>query len=449
MLSPRDWWSCDGQGGRESERPRHATPASATAWPDVEGFTRRGVLATFGLAALAWAMPRTALSQVAVSPESNGNVLVCVFLRGGLDGLSAVVPYADDDYHRARPSLGLGAPNDRNAAGRTLKLSDTFGLSPALGALMPLYESRQMAVVHAVGSRDQTRSHFEAMNAMERGLAAPGEGDASGWLARHLAARPASTASPLRAVAFGGVMPDSLRGAPGATAIQKLEDFRLQTRDAQSARARLGKLYADGTDEMAVAGRETLSVLDTLNRLDVTGYRPQNRAAYPTTGFGQGLRQAACLIRADVGLEIASLDMGGWDTHVAQGTAVGWLPTLLQELGDSLAAFAQDLGPTMRNVTISVQTEFGRRVAENAGLGTDHGRGSVMFLIGGGVQGGQVHADWPGLAPEKLEEPGDLRVTTDYRDVMAELLSARTPNPAIARVFPGHRPKSLGLIKAS
>lgn len=281
---------------------------------------------------------------------------------------------------------------------------------------------------------------------MERGLPRPGDGQASGWLARHLESCPMANATPLRAVAFGSVMPDSLRGATHSIQIQSLSDFRLATDQEAEIRDRLGDLYAGHRDEMAQAGRETLQVLETLNRLDPASYQPANGAVYPDTGFGNGMKQVAFLVRADVGLQVACLDMGGWDTHVAQGTITGWLTRLLDELGKATAALAQDLGSNMKRVTVVVQTEFGRRLYENAGLGTDHGRGSMMFLLGGGVRGGKVYADWPGLKPDQLEGTGDLAVTTDYRNVLAEVLTRRTSATDLNTVFPGLRPQFPGIV---
>lgn len=421
--------------------------------------SRRQFLFSGALAALAWATDTpTALANFAVHPDredTDRDVLVVLFLRGGADGLNIVVPYAEDVYHRHRPTLRLAAPNDRNAGkpDRALDLDGFFGLHPALAPLLPLFQGGRMAFVHACGSGDQTRSHFEAMAAMERGLPNEQTGTASGWLARHLMATQGANASPLRAVAFSNVMPDSLRGATDATALESLADFRLTLPGADRGiteevwRSALADLYRDGKDAVAHAGRETLAVLETLNRIDPANYRPANRALYPDSALGNALKQVACLIRARVGLEVACLDRGGWDTHVAQGSAGGWLATELEDVGRSLAAFATDLGAEMNGVTVVVMTEFGRRLQENSGLGTDHGRGSVVMLLGGGVIGGKVFADWPGLEKQQLEPPGDLRVTTDYRDVLAEVVTRRLRNERIAEVFPGYRPRLRGIFR--
>jgi uncharacterized protein (DUF1501 family) len=428
MAIRKDWFSCDGTGsfgGPETLRAWHSEAERPIINP-----TRRGFLVGLGLSSLAWALPRNALSQITIDPASKKqekNVVVSIFLRGGADGLNIVVPYAEDAYHRMRPTLRLLKPTDASGpeTDRVIDLNGFFGLNPAMAATLPLYREGRMAILHAVGSGDQTRSHFEAMNTMERGLAAGSAGSASGWLARHLSATVPQKSSPLRAVAFGGTMPDSLRGATDAIAVNGLEDFKLNGEDEAQMREALRDMYSGGKDAMSLAGNETLEVLDTLNRLDPKSYRPSNGAKYPVSDLGKALEQVALLIRADVGLEVAVLDKGGWDTHVAQGVATGLLSGQLQDLGASLAAFAGDLGVDMSRVTVVVQTEFGRRLQENSGLGTDHGRGSVMFVLGGGVKGGKVYTQWPGLEDHQLEPPGDLRVTTDYRQVLSEVLAQR------------------------
>jgi uncharacterized protein (DUF1501 family) len=240
-------------------------------------------------------------------------------------------------------------------------------------------------------------------------------------------------------------MPDSLRGATDTISLNSLEDFKIEASKPDDVRWALRELYDVGKDEMSHAGMETLDVLETLNRLDPKVYQPSNGARYPESDLGRALRQVALLLRADVGLELAVLDKGGWDTHVAQGVSSGLLSSLLQDLGASLAAFHKDLGQVMSRVTVVIQTEFGRRVGENSGLGTDHGRASVLFLLGGGVHGGKVYAKWPGLEKEQLEDPGDLRVTTDYRTVLSEVLQKRL-NSDPSRVFDNFKSTPLGTL---
>jgi len=443
----QDWISCDGFGRAG------AAPIAQTERKAGLHVSRRNLLVGLGMSALAWTSTRSALAGVTFTPGAAGkteNVLVTIFLRGGADGLSLVIPYAEDAYHRVRPNVGLPSPNDRAFAAdkRALDLNGFFGLNPALAPLLPLYHDGQLAAIHAAGSFDETRSHFEAMATMERGLGADGDGPSSGWVARHLSATESPVDSPLRAVAFGSTMPDSLRGAMRAVALQSVADYRLNVDETLRAQisADLGALYGVGKDEISHAGHETLAVLETLRRKDPAANKPENGAVYPDSDLGRGLREVAGLIRADVGMEVACLDKGGWDSHVVQGATVGLLPTLLDDLGKSIAAFAKDLGPEMRRVTVVVMSEFGRRVAENNGLGTDHGHGGAMFLLGGGVKGGQVHARWPGLEPEQLTGAGDLKVTTDYRDVLGEILGNRFRNSRLTEVFAGHRVAPVGLV---
>ena len=418
--------------------------------------TRRGLLAWGALSALGGLgiRPRSALGAVSVGTgpdKGNGQVLVTVFLRGGADGLSLVVPHADEDYYRSRPTLAVASPSDRrtSASNRALDLDGFFGLHPSLGALLPLYQAKQMAIVHACGSGDQTRSHFEAMATVERG-AFRDTGPASGWLARHLQTAPWHNASPLRAVALGAMVPETLRGATGATALQTVGDLQLHVPWAgreEALGASLGQLYG-GKDALHQAGQEALSVLKTLRALSGEQARPAPGVGYPKDDLGDGLHQVALLMKSDVGLEAACLDHGGYDTHVAQGSWQGSLASRLQSLSGGLAAFARDLGPAQwARTTVVVLSEFGRRVEENSGAGTDHGRAGVMFVLGGrGIAGGRVHGAWPGLAEEQLEGPGDLRVTTDYRNVLSEIVGPRLGNPNVGSIFPGLAARPVGVV---
>jgi len=425
-MAINDWQSCDGSGRHEARKDSVAT-----------AFTRRGLMVGASLGLLGWATPKSALAQVTVGkPNPGRNVVVVVFLRGGADGLSLLVPHGDEAYYRLRPTLSI-------PKSKLTDLDGFFGLHPSMAPLSPLYQSGILAPVHAVGSDDVTRSHFEAMDTMERGIARR-EGPQSGWVARYLAASEKPNASPLRAVALGYTTPTSLVGATHATTFASLSEYRLDIPD--TSRKSLEALYGTGKDEISHAGRETLDVLKTLERLDAAHYKPSNNAAYPDSDLGLGLKQVACLVRAEVGMEVACLDKGGWDTHVTQGTESGWMPLQMEDLSKSLAAFAADMGPEMARVTVIVMSEFGRRIAENAGLGTDHGHGGAMFLIGGGVQGGKVHTKWPGL--DHPVGPGDVAVTTDYRDVLAEILRQRMGLEETAEIFAGHESASLGIVGA-
>jgi uncharacterized protein (DUF1501 family) len=434
------WWSCD--ENREWEARREWKPS------------RRNLLLGVGFSLASWTGTRSALADVAVSGQKKDrshDVLVNIFLRGGADGLNIVAPYGEDAYYRRRPNLSIPSPRDGRAssAARMLDLDGFFGLHPSLSPLLPFYRDGKIAILHACGSHDSTRSHFEAMAAVERGLAAEGPGPSSGWIARHLSATEHPSDSPLRAVAFGGILPDSLRGAANTVALESITDFKLDTPEDRRMHfeAVLLDLYKERNDEVAHAGQETLAVLDSLRKIDPQQYKPSNGSIYPDSDLGNGLRQTACLIRADLGLEVASLDRTGWDTHFAQGSTVGILPLALDDLGKSLAAFATDMGHELARVSVVVMTEFGRRLAENSSLGTDHGRASFMFVMGGGAIGGKVHAKWPGIEDHQLDETGDLRVTTEYRDVLAEVLANRMRNESIPTTFAGYKPNPVGVVR--
>ncbi len=354
--------------------------------------------------------------------------LVVVFLRGGADGLNLVVPKEERDYYFYRPTLAIRD---------TLPLDGRFGFHPAFGSLHPAFLDGRLAIVHAAGSDDDTRSHFEAQDLMER-AGRPTEGAAGGWLARHLRCR-RGPGAPLSAVSLSRTLPESLRGAPSACAMGSVEEVALPEAGAGFTQA-LRVLYEAEGSGVGRAGRATFQLMERLNAA-----REAKRSAekYPEGEFGRSLGEVARLLKADVGLEVACVDYGGWDTHFVQ--AAGFTEHV-RELSDGLSAFAADLGGRLDRTMVVVLTEFGRRAYENGTFGTDHGRASVMFAMGGPVRGGRVITDWPGLGGEDLEGPGDLRVTIDYRDVLGELLAKGAGNGALDRVFPGHAVKFRGLI---
>jgi uncharacterized protein (DUF1501 family) len=396
--------------------------------------TRRSLLTgALGLAA------GSALSQISLNRrrDPDAPVLVVLFLRGGCDGLNTVVPYAEDEYHRLRPSLRLRRQD-------VIDLDGFFGFHPALGPLLPHYREGRLAIVHAVGSQDRTRSHFEAMSAMERGVAAADEHVSSGWVARYLNAR-ADGPSPLRSIAFSNVLPDSMRGGTGGIALEDLKQYRLrgEGEGARRLRRSLAALYAYGDDVLTQAGRATLEALDVIEKMPAVSASSE---LYPQSDLGRAFAQTAQLIHAGIGLEVACLEKGGWDTHVAQGATSGWHASLLDDLARSLSAFAADVRQHLNRVSVVVMTEFGRRAYENTGLGTDHGRASVMLLLGEGIAGGKVHGTWPGLGADSLEEPGDLRVTTDYRAVLSEVLRRRMALERVESVLPGFAGKGIGTV---
>lgn len=397
-------------------------------------------------ASLSWPswMPRLAFAPQQTAPR--GDTLLVVFLRGAADALNMIVPHGDDEYYRLRPTLGIPRPDDNCAtkSNRTLDLDGFFGLHPSLAPLQTAWQEGHLAAVHACGAPDESRSHFKAMELMERGVEDE-RGPASGWIGRHLASLDTGNPSPLRAIGLGDNVPRSLRGSVPVTALRSIADFHLGG-DLQAARMRalLSGIYA-GEDELSLVGEETLEIVDTLTALDPDAYTPRAGAAYPQSDFGYSLRQIALLIKAEVGLEVAAVDVGGWDTHFAQGGSEGLMANLLQDLAAGLAAFHADMADHLDDLTVVVMSEFGRRAQENASLGTDHGHGSAMLLLGGGVQGRTVHGRWPGLADGQLFGPGDLAVTTDYRDVLGEVLQRRLNNAALEHIFPGHRVEPIGM----
>jgi uncharacterized protein (DUF1501 family) len=392
-------------------------------------------------------MPRLAFAPIQTAPR--GDVLVVIFLRGAADALNIVVPHGESDYYTFRPTLAVPRPDDSRTApaNRTVDLDGFFGLHPNLASLKEAWQAEHLAIVHACGAPDDSRSHFKAMELMERGVNDE-QGPASGWIGRHLASLNTGNASPLRAIGLGEMTQRSLYGSVPVTALRSIADFHLGG-DLQAVarmQAALTNLYA-GEDPLSTIGQETLEILATLEKLDPAGYESSGNLLYPETEFGTGLKQIAMLIKAEVGLEVAAIDLGGWDTHFAQGSVEGLMPNLLSDLGEGLAAFHADLFGHLNQVSVVVMSEFGRRVKENASLGTDHGHGSLMFLLGGNIRGGQVHTQWPGLETDNLFGPGDLAVTIDYRDILSEVVSERLNNPAVTDIFPDFQATIRGVVR--
>ncbi|MEM7334996.1 MAG: DUF1501 domain-containing protein [Chloroflexota bacterium] len=392
----------------------------------------------------AW-MPRFSLADPHKGPA--GDTLVCIFLRGGADGLNMIVPHGDDEYYAHRKFLGIPRPDDNSTQagnGRALDLDGFFGLHPALGSLHDIYSGGAMAFVQATGAPDESRSHFEAMDLMERG--ATSNGDYTGWLARHLSTLNTGNESALRAIGVGDMLPASLTGAVSSTALKSIAEYHLMGQDEQVGQMQtlLQSLYNQKEDLLSSAANQTFAAIDILGQVHSEGYVAQGRP-YAEQEFGQALKMVAQLIKADVGVEVACVDLGGWDTHVGQGGAQGYMANLLTELSEGLAAFYEDLQAQMGKVTVVVMSEFGRRLQENGGLGTDHGHGSMMMLMGHGINGGRVYADWPGLHDDQLVGPGDLAITTDYRDILGEVIRKRLNNPMIDSIFPNYAINELGL----
>ncbi len=367
-----------------------------------------------------------------------GDILIVVFLRGAADALNLVVPHTEDEYYRLRPTIGIPRPDDlaHPVAERVVDLDGVFGFHPSFRALKEVWEQGELAVIHACGGPDESRSHFQAMELMERGV---GErtGPASGWIGRHLATRGTEQPSPLRAVSIGEAVPRSLYGEIPASALRSIADFHFSGDvDFTKRMSQILQNIYSGDDLLGQVGQETLEILTALEKIEVSaGSYP-----YPDSEFGRGMAQISALIRADVGLEVAAIDHGGWDTHFTQGGSEGLMAALIQDLAAGLAALYMDLHDVHRRMTIIVMSEFGRRLKENASLGTDHGHGGAMLLLGGNIQGG-IYTHWPGLNPDELVGPGDLAVTIDYRSVLAELCLKRLNNPAIEAIFPDFVPQ--------
>jgi uncharacterized protein (DUF1501 family) len=383
-------------------------------------------------------LPRLSFAPVNTAPR--GDTLVVIFLRGAADVLNMVVPHGEDAYYQLRPSLGIPRPDDSSAKKEdcTVDLDGFFGFHPTMRPLIDAWQSEQLAIIHACGALDESRSHFKAMELMERGVDNE-RGPASGWIGRHLASLNTGNSSPLRAVGMGTRPQRSLSGSVPVSALRSIADFHFggDPRAMQQMHDALSTVYQDD-----VLGQNTLSIMDTLQKLDPTKYQSTNPQStnYPDTEFGLALKQIAMLIKADVGLEVSAIDLGGWDTHFAQGSASGLMPNLMKDLADGLAAFHADMADHMNQLTTVTMSEFGRRASENGSLGTDHGHGSMMMVLGGNVNGGKVHGRWPGMAEGQLIGPGDLAVTTDYRDVLSEILTKRLNTPAVDEIFPDYQP---------
>lgn len=356
--------------------------------------------------------------------------LVVVFLRGGADGLNMVAPFGDDGYRKARPRIALGTEDSS-------KLDDFYRLNSLLRGLEPAWNEGDLAMVHACGSEDETRSHFEAQDLMEHGGVAGG-----GWLGRFLRYKERPADGGLAAIALSKGMPESLRGAPAATAMSSINEFTLG-RGNDAMEKSLSRLYADHGGVLEKPARDTLRALGRIDDLRNRDYEPANDAKYSWDPFAKAMAQTARLIKARVGVEAVTIDIGGWDSHLSQGPIMN---PRMTRLGNGLGAFYQDLGKDMKNVSVVVLTEFGRRVGENSAFGTDHGRGGVMFVLGKDIQGGKMHGEWPGLSDDVLEGPGDLPVATNYRDVLAPLLKRHGAGQGMARIFPDYDLNPLNIL---
>lgn len=432
-------------------------------------------IASIGLVpVLGPAFLRRAVFGAEPTAANKKKTLICIFQRGAADGLSMVVPHGDANLYKLRPTLAIPRPSAGDRGGAALDLDGFYGLHPALAPFLPIYKAGHLAIVHACGSPNGTRSHFDAQDYMESG--APGnKGVADGWLSRAVLACPEDRkklATPLRAVALGGAMPRILQGDAGALAIPDLRTFGVaagppeRDRRRPAARRNRGNANANtntSADEAMMAaslrptvadgfetlydtavgdvlhgtGKESFEAINTLKRLNPGSYTPARGANYPAGRFGESLKQIAQLVKAGVGVEVAFADTGGWDTHANQGTTQGQLANRLREFGQGIAALYADLGDAMSDVVILTMSEFGRTARQNGTNGTDHGHATAFFVLGGEVNGGKVHGKWPGLEVEQLNERRDLALTTDFRTLFAEVTQKHLGAQKLDKVFPG------------
>jgi uncharacterized protein (DUF1501 family) len=418
---------------------------------DRDTLTRRTFLrgaAAAGAAIVALPALETVSAQAAYAAGWTGDTVVVISFRGGFDGLSAVPPIGDPNYLSRRPGIGI-------PAGQATQLDAMFGLHPGLAPLKPLYDSQKLAIVHATGMPEPNRSHFDAMVEMEE--AALGTAIRTGWIGRTLGL--SDPGGPFAAVQIGGTdVPDSLRGSPSVLSMYRLRDFSIDGVSSASDRARwsaaLTALHSNAPANVKSATATTVGALATVASISATTYRPANGAVYPAGDLGDTLKDVARLIKAGVGLQAVTLDIGNWDMHAGLAPTgnprSGWMWDQLSELGSALAAFAQDLGPKLDSTTVLTMSEFGRRVYENDSNGVDHGWGNACFVLGGGVNGGTVYGTWPGLRFDQMND-GDLWVTTDYRAVLADILRNRVGATVeqLATVLPGYSGGALvGLTRA-
>lgn len=415
------------------------------ACSEYNALSRRQFLSWSGAAAAAAATVPAWMPRVAFARDfSTRDVIVSIYLRGGADGLTMCVPYAEPAYYTARPTIAVAPPG---APSGCTDLNGFFGLPPALAALHPLYQAGHMAIVHATGSTDSTRSHFDAQRFMEVGKPADPT-IFTGWLGRHIATvAPADPTAPVRAIGVAYQLQQTLRGAPKGVPVPDLTNYVLRgSSTTRAARTNwLDSVYDTVADPVKAASNNTIATINTLAAVNAAAYTPLGTYPYPpTSGTGssalsKALKQTAALIAADVGVEAVAIDKSGWDTHSAQGSVTGTMAGHMADLANSLRAFYEDvIIARNKNVTIVIMSEFGRRVQENGSQGLDHGHGNCMFLIGRKIAGGQVITQWPGLS--SLYQNLDLNITIDFRDILAEICAKRLENTNLASVFPGYTP---------
>lgn len=404
-------------------------------------FLRNGsvALACFGAAMTAPTFFTRTLAQT--ERRRRKKVLITIFQRGAMDGLHAVVPYGEQEYYNLRPSLALPRPGSaaQGAQNPVIDLDGHFGLHPSLASFQPLYEQGRLAIIHAAGSPDATRSHFDAQDYMESGT--PGvKSTTDGWLNRFLQANAEKDATPFRAVTLGATLPRTMQGKASAIAMNSIADFKIRTGNMQMAKSVEGgfeAMYAQTVnDALRGTGKETFEAVKMLERINPGQYKPAPEAMYPRGVFGDRLRQIAQLIKSDIGLEVAFTDVSGWDTHANQTPQ---LIARMNEFSQGISALYADLADRAEDVVILTMTEFGRTARENGNRGTDHGHGSAMFVLGGDIKGGKIYGKWPGLKTNDLNDGRDLAVTTDFRDVFGEIAQTHLGAADLKSIFPGYQ----------
>lgn len=392
-------------------------------------FLRNSALAVVGTTAIPSFLTRAAFG--AAEPGTRTKRLVVIFQRGAADGLNIVVPHGERGYYAMRPSINIPQKD-------VLDLDGFFGLHPSLASFQPLWDQRHLAIVHAAGSPDPTRSHFDAQDFMESGT--PGlKATTDGWLNRALRSAPASDKSAFRAISLGPALPRILTGQERAVAVNNINDFGVGGRNpnATPIANTFEAMYDHSSDSVLHGtGEETFEAVKMLKSADPAKYKPAPGADYPRGRFGDSLRQLAQLIKANLGVQIAFADIGGWDHHVNEGSTQGQIANVLREFSQSLSAFWIDLGDLAEDTIVVTMSEFGRTARENGNRGTDHGHANVMFVMGGPVKGGKVYGQWPGLDQSQLYEGRDLALTTDFRRVVGEAVARHLGNDRLAQVFP-------------
>jgi len=392
-------------------------------------FLRNSALAVVGTAAIPSFLTRAAYGSVEAGTSNKR--LVVIFQRGAADGLNIVVPHAEPSYYAMRPSINIPRSS-------VIDLDGFFGLHPSLAPFQPLWKQRHLAIVHAAGSPDPSRSHFDAQDFMESGT--PGvKATDDGWLNRCLHQLPVpADKSAFRAIAMGPSLPRILSGSERALAVNNVNNFGVGGRNANATSNTFEAMYAQSVDSVLHGtGQETFDAVKMLKAADPSKYKPAAGADYPKGRFADSLKQLAQLIKANLGVQVAFADISGWDHHVNEGSTQGQIANVLGEFSQSLAAFWTDLGDLAEDTVVVTMSEFGRTARENGNRGTDHGHANVMFVMGGPVKGGRVYGRWPGLDPSQLNEGRDLALTTDFRQVLGEAVYSHLGNKSLNEVFPG------------